>query len=70
MVNKKIPQLFEVKESLGPLESEVMKIIWSRDKVGVREITEVIRRKKPIAYTTIMTIMDTLFKKEFLTRQK
>ena len=70
MVNKKIPQLFEVKESLGPLESEVMKIIWSRDKVGVREITEVIRKKKPIAYTTVMTIMDTLFKKGFLTRQK
>lgn len=70
MVNKKIPQLFYVKESLGPLESEVMKIIWSRNKVGVREITEVIRRKKPIAYTTVMTIMDTLFKKGFLTRQK
>ena len=70
MVNKKIPQLFEVKESLGPLESEVMKIIWRKNKTDVREVTEAIRKNKKIAYTTVMTIMDTLFKKEFLTRQK
>ncbi len=70
MINRKIPQLFEVKESLGPLESEVMKIIWSSNKTDVREVTEAIRKKKPIAYTTVMTIMDTLFKKGFLTRQK
>ena len=70
MVNKKIPQLFEVKESLGPLESEVMKIIWRKNKTNVREVTEAIRKNKKIAYTTVMTIMDTLFKKEFLTRQK
>ena len=70
MSNRKEPQLFEVKKTLGPLESEIMKVIWSNNKTDVREVTEAIRRKKQIAYTTVMTIMDTLFKKGFLTRQK
>jgi len=70
MINREIPQLFEIKDSLGPLESEIMKVIWRKNKTDVREVTESIRKKKPIAYTTVMTIMDTLFKKGFLTRQK
>ena len=70
MRNEKIPQLFKIKDSLGPLESEIMKVIWRNNKTDVREVTENLRKKKPIAYTTVMTIMGTLFKKGFLTRQK
>ncbi|MDO8461092.1 MAG: BlaI/MecI/CopY family transcriptional regulator [bacterium] len=64
------PSLFLVKKTLGPLENEVMDIVWKKDSSRVREIVEVLRNKRPIAYTTVMTIMDNLYKKGFLIRKK
>lgn len=51
---------------LGPLEQEVMEIIWSRPTVTVREVFEVVKKKREIAYTTIMTIMNRLVTKGYL----
>lgn len=64
------PTLFKIRNTLGPLELQVMEIIWENKKVAVREVVETLRHKKPIAYTTIMTVMDNLYKKGFLTREK
>jgi len=68
--NDKIPNLFKVETSLGTLESDVMNVIWKEKKVYVREVAEILRFKRPIAYTTVMTVMDKLFKKRFLARKK
>ena len=65
-----MPLLFHVEKSLGPLEEQVMKIIWNENKTTVRDIVNIINKKKPIAYTTVMTVMDNLYKKGFLTRKK
>ncbi|MBI5465140.1 BlaI/MecI/CopY family transcriptional regulator [Candidatus Gottesmanbacteria bacterium] len=62
--------LFKIEKSLGPLEFEVMKFIWKRDKSTVREVLQDLKQRKNIAYTTIMTVMDNLYKKGFLTRKK
>jgi predicted transcriptional regulator len=55
---------------LGHLEEEIMQIIWQCDQVTVREVYEHVHKHRSIAYTTIMTIMDRLAKKNMLQRVK
>lgn len=56
---------------LGELESEVMEIIWqSPNPVSVRDITEILQKKRKIAYTTVMTIMGRLVDKGLLNCQQ
>jgi len=50
------------------LELDIMKAIWHRPPTTVREVQEAIRPGRQLAYTTVMTIMDRLFHKGFLTR--
>ena len=53
---------------LTPLELDIMKAVWHRPPATVREVQEAIRPCRRLAYTTVMTIMDRLFHKGFLTR--
>jgi predicted transcriptional regulator len=53
--------------TLGPLELELMQILWSRGESNVREV--VCRLRRPLAYTTVMTTLDRLYKKGFLGRR-
>ncbi len=47
-----------------------MERLWSYGRpVSVREVLEDIRQDRAIAYTTVMTVMDNLHRKAFLTRQ-
>jgi|SRR3989344_355528 len=56
--------------SLGELEKEVMEIIWSRKApISVKNVHEIIGRKRKTAYTTIMTIMGRLTAKGLLKRK-
>ncbi|MEK4012703.1 MULTISPECIES: BlaI/MecI/CopY family transcriptional regulator [Peribacillus] len=55
---------------LGPLELEVMKIIWSKNEATVQEVLIELNKQNNYAYTTIMTIMNRLDKKGILTRNK
>ena len=45
-------------EMLGPLEAEVMEIIWVRGTALVSEVEEVLNgcRTAPLAYKTVLTI--------------
>ena len=54
--------------ALGPLEVAVMEILWTRGESNVREV--VARLGRPLAYTTVMTTLDRLFKKGLLGRRK
>ena len=60
----------ELEAFLGPLEASVIGTIWCSQKrpVTVREIREVLQKKKPIAYTTVMNAMDRLHEKGLLDR--
>ena len=55
-------------DRLGQLESEVMGRVWARGELSVRELhTEFAPR---LAYTTLMTTLDRLYKKNLLNRRK
>jgi predicted transcriptional regulator len=55
-------------QALGKLEREVLNEIWRRNEVSVRDIY--LAFGENIAYTTLMTTLDRLFKKKILTRRK
>ncbi len=59
-------ELFD--DTLGALERDVMQLAWSRPEVSVRDACE--RLGAAVAYTTVMTTMDRLFKKGLLLRRK
>ena len=53
----------------GELEATVMDRMWSADAPrSVREILDDLQRDRAIAYTTVMTVMERLFRKGMLTR--
>jgi len=54
--------------TLGNLELELMEIVWSRADCSVRDAVELVKR--PLAYTTVMTTLDRLYKKGLLDRRK
>ncbi|MGW6503374.1 BlaI/MecI/CopY family transcriptional regulator [Nonomuraea angiospora] len=55
--------------SLGNLEGAIMDRVWSWQRpASVRDVLEDLRRDRSIAYTTVMTVMDTLHKKGLLRR--
>jgi predicted transcriptional regulator len=53
---------------LGPLEISVMDILWMGGECSVRDVVD--RLGRPLAYTTVMTTLDRLYKKGFLDRRK
>ena len=57
-----------LENSLGALERDVMAVIWTEPEINVREACA--RLQTSVAYTTVMTTMDRLFKKGLLTRRK
>jgi predicted transcriptional regulator len=54
-------------KQLGPLEQCLLETLWSRGSSTVRELLE--SGYGNLAYTTVMTTLDRLFKKNLLTRQ-
>ena len=54
--------------TLGHLEMTLMELLWSGGEGCVRDVVE--RLARPLAYTTIMTTLDRLFKKGLLDRRK
>ena len=54
--------------ALGTLEFELMEILWSNGASSVRDVVP--RLSRPLAYTTVMTTLDRLFKKGLLDRYK
>jgi predicted transcriptional regulator len=53
---------------LGHLEATVMDLLWERGESNVHDVVQHLGR--PLAYTTIMTTLDRLFKKGLLDRRK
>lgn len=52
---------------LGPLERRLLEAIWQRGSVTVRELVD--SGNTGLAYTTLMTTLDRLYKKNLLLRQ-
>ena len=45
-----------------------MKVVWRRDEDTVRDVYEALRETRPVAYTTVMTMMRILQEKGYLTK--
>jgi len=56
--------------SLGPLEKNIMDIIWKKREASVNDVLKILRKGREIAYTTVMTIMYRLVEKGLLKRTK
>lgn len=54
--------------SLGSLERQTMNEVWKQKEVSVRQVETAFGER--VAYTTVMTTLDRLFKKGFLDRRK
>lgn len=53
----------------GELEQAVMEILWTRqDALSVRDVHETLSRDRDLAYTTVMTVLDRLAKKNLVLR--
>lgn len=56
---------------LGELEARIMDLLWTANRpVSVREVREILATRRPLAYTTVMTVMDTLHGKGWLLRDR
>lgn len=59
------------KPPLGELEQELLRRVSERGApVSVRELTEALREERGLARTTILTVLENLRKKNYLTRDK
>ena len=55
----------------GELEMAIMDVMWAANSpCVVREVRERLRYGRPVAYTTVMTVMDNLYRKGVLERAK
>jgi len=52
---------------LGPLEERLLEVLWERRTATVRELVDT--SCDDLAYTTVMTTLDRLFKKNLLSRE-
>ena len=57
----------------GPLEAAIMDVLWSRAEphrfLTVREVLTELNRTRPLAYTTVLTVLDNLHRKGWVQRE-
>ncbi len=59
-----------LKKLLGSLELKVMECMWQVEEATVQQVVAAINRRRPLAYTTVMTVMVHLVGKGLLVRTK
>ena len=59
-----------IKQVLGKLEADVMRLLWQQPKQTVLEVEDRLLRKREIAHTTVLTTLDRMYRKGYLTREK
>jgi predicted transcriptional regulator len=68
-----MPRRGENVTGLGPLEGEIMELVWAAgEPLTVRAILERVNagRSQQLAYTTVMTVMNRLVDKDVLRRKR
>jgi predicted transcriptional regulator len=50
-------------ENLTPLELEIMKVLWESSPASVQDVQSRVQSKKPLAYTTVQTMLNILVRK-------
>ena len=55
---------------LGELETAVMELLWREPRLTVNQVEERLRQRRQIAHTTVLTTLDRMHRKGYLTREK
>jgi predicted transcriptional regulator len=53
-----------------PLELQCLTALWTLGEANVQAVRDLLAPSKPLAYTTVMTMLDRLTRKEVLSRRK
>jgi predicted transcriptional regulator len=53
-----------------PLELMCLRALWLLEEGNVKAVQQVVAQSRPLAYTTIMTVLDRLVRKGMLARRK
>jgi BlaI family penicillinase repressor len=53
-----------------PLELLCLRALWSNGEGSVKAVQQIVAQSRPLAYTTIMTVLERLVRKGILTRRK
>ena len=53
-------------KTLTGAELEIMHVVWNLGRATVREVYETLRRRRKVAYTSVMTVMKILEQKGHL----
>lgn len=56
--------------NLPELELECLKALWDEGELSVREVRDRLLPRRPLAYTTVLTVLDRLAQKGAVTRRK
>ncbi len=59
-----------VQKLLGNLEYAVMQVVWQNQRVTVRDVVDALNQQRPLAYTTVMTVMSRLAEKGILRQHR
>lgn len=59
-----------IASTTGPLEQDVLEVLWKKDEASGREIFSELKRSRPIALTTVLTVLERLVNKGFVTKTK
>ena len=55
---------------LGWLEADVLRVVWDKGEVTVRDVYEALREHRRIAYTTVMSVLRNLAAKGLLEQDR
>ncbi len=55
---------------LGELETAVMELLWREPELTVCQVEERLQQRRQIAHTTVLTTLDRMHRKGYLTREK
>jgi BlaI family penicillinase repressor len=53
-------------DNLGELQKAIMEIVWTKGEATAREVQERLSQKRPLAYTSVLSIMQRLEKAGWL----
>ncbi len=55
--------------SLGPLEKEMLEILWRKGGARVRELYDILKNKRKVVHTSVAVLLDRLHERRLVTRK-
>ncbi len=54
---------------LSPLEKDILEILWKKNQSRVRDIYNILKKKKKVAHTSVAVLLDRLHEKGLVRRE-